>query len=293
MAVKIIRILSDCDDEICSYGCNQKAKYLLSTGKFCCGKSPMTCNFIKESRKLKMIEDDSVELCHYQCGTISKFKNDNGIYCCSDSQNKCPNMRLKNQKGISKNGVWNKGLTKDNDDRVKRNAIGVKRTRQKMSSAGELRAWNKGLTKDDDIRIAKYSINISKSKKGVPNYKNRKPISERRELCKSFINFKYEFKKVLWTNWTFPILQRDDFKCTICGSDSNLEVHHLKPYREIFIEAVENVNLIENEWLSWSDDQIVKLTDEILRLHPFEIGITVCRKCHSDIDPYRTQLIKG
>ena len=292
MASKIVRHVEDHENIICSYGCGQKAKYLLSNDKFCCGKSPASCSFIKKSKKFKRFENIEKQLCHYGCGKIAEFRNSNNICCCSDSHNKCPNMRLKNRKGISKNGAWNKGLTKDDDDRVRRNALGVKRTRQKMSLNGELTAWNKGLTKDDDDRIRKYSESMSKSRKGVPNYKNRKPISERRELCKSFINFKYEFKKILWTRWTFPILQRDHFKCTMCGSAKNLEVHHKKPYREIFIEAVHNQKLFEHEWLEWSEIEINNLIDEILKLHPLEIGITVCRKCHSKIDPYRHQFNK-
>ena len=81
-------------------------------------------------------------LCEYGCGNEAKFQMKSGKWCCSEHYNKCPEIRrknseknkerLKNQKlnGTFKSNLgyynsfghkgWNKGLTKDSDDRIKK-----------------------------------------------------------------------------------------------------------------------------------------------------------------------------
>lgn len=49
--------------------------------------------------------------------------------------------------------VWNKGLTKETDSRVAKNAEGVSRTRRKLAAQGKLAAWNKDLTARTDVRV--------------------------------------------------------------------------------------------------------------------------------------------
>ena len=66
------------------------------------------------------------------------------------------------QKGLKKGPAWNKGLTKDTDDRVKFNA---EQTSKAMKEK-HLIPWNKGLTKETDDRVRQYSISSKKSHTG-------------------------------------------------------------------------------------------------------------------------------
>jgi G:T-mismatch repair DNA endonuclease (very short patch repair protein) len=82
----------------------------------------------------------------------------------------------------SNNGMFgkegpNKGLTKENSERIKNSGIKISETRKKMFASGELdlsgtnngmygkSAWNSGLTKLTDERVYNYSKNMSDSAK--------------------------------------------------------------------------------------------------------------------------------
>ena len=54
-----------------------------------------------------------------------------------------------------KRTAWNKGLTKETDSRVKKNATNSSKTKQANILSGQYSAWNKGLTKEADSRVAK------------------------------------------------------------------------------------------------------------------------------------------
>jgi len=85
--------------------------------------------------------------------------------------------------------------------------------------------------------------------------------------------------KMLYNAWKFPILERDGFKCIVCGSSENLEVHHIHLYHEIR----DNV-LASNKHLSLDiyEDK-VKIAKKIVSAHSDEIGVTLCRSCHMKI----------
>ena len=151
-------------------------------------------------------------------------------------------------------------------------------------------AWNKGLTKETDSRVKQYGVSVSKSKKGKPNYKNRKPINKKRNL--SATEFKFQLSGLLYTHWTFPIMKRDEFKCTKCGSTKKIEVHHLTPNRKIFKESILKNNLVYDNFHLWDNDDFKKVIQTYLDLHILNIGITVCKKCHCKIDKYRRKFIK-
>ncbi len=226
--------------------------------------------------------------CAY-CGGNANFQLKNGKYCCCEYYNSCPDNRKKTsekQKGDKNHRFgkrpWNKGLTKDIDERVLKYTESMKLTKRNNPK----KAWNEGLTKETDSRVAQYAIKVSKAKKGKPNYKLRKPINKSR--AKTIGKFRHLFKKGLYTYWIFPIMKRDEFKCTICGKTKiRLEVHHLIPYREIFPTCCEKMGLKVLDWEKWSENDIQKLEQLILNHHTMEMGITVCEKCHSKIDKYR------
>ena len=127
---------------------------------------------------------------------------------------------------------------------------------------------------------------MSKAKKGKPNYELRKPINKSR--AKTIGQFRHLFKKGLYTYWIFPVMERDEFKCTICSkTKTRLEVHHLTPYRKIFPICCEKIGLEVLNWEKWTKNDIQKLEQSILDYHTLDIGITVCKVCHAKIDKYR------
>jgi len=105
------------------------------------------------------------KLCSYGCGKVAQYKYKNGKLCCSISKNKCSSMRRKNSDGINKNGIWNKGLTKETDKSVLKYSISGKNTRRSQVENGEYVVWNKGLTIKDE-RVWNNVKDLSKNRKG-------------------------------------------------------------------------------------------------------------------------------
>lgn len=70
------------------------------------------------------------------CNTCGNYYEGQGKYYC---RKKCHNTS------------WNKGLTKETDERVRKSSENMKGT-----NIGRV-VWNAGLTKEDDIRIQKFS----------------------------------------------------------------------------------------------------------------------------------------
>lgn len=114
---------------------------------------------MRSSRRVKLLtfylklQDNFVEVdmkCEYGCGLEAKYQIKSGRWCCSKSSNSCPVNRAKNSKGLKtaykegrkrvaleilKNGWgWNKGLTKETDERLKRSA----ETLKKRYKSGEI-----------------------------------------------------------------------------------------------------------------------------------------------------------
>ena len=227
--------------------------------------------------------DFSGLLCDYGCGQIATHRFKNGKLCCSERTTQCPNKKT------TGNRAWNKGLTKE-DERVKNYSKSMKKTKIKQSRNKELLAWNKGLTKETNSIVFNYSINISKAKKGKPNYKKRKVINKSIDLTIS--QFKQILNNRLYTVWALPVLQRDNFKCKICGSTLKLEVHHKKKRSFIFNESV-RLNLLDlNDYENWSNNDFYNVERTFVSFHSLRIGITLCKKCHIKIDNERRRFVK-
>lgn len=63
-----------------------------------------------------------------------------------------------------------------------------------------------------------------------------------------------------YRQWRIQVMERDDYTCQICRQvGGNLEVHHIKS----FAKFKELRYILDN-------------------------GITLCKKCHSDVDKYRS-----
>lgn len=93
-----------------------------------------------------------------------------------------------------------------------------------------------------------------------------------------------ELKKAI-NPWKFNILNNSPF-CDISGSTKDLEVHHVNiNYSDLVKEAIKNVNfnLKGTHISSYSYEDIVKLKQEILRLHYEKAqGVVLNKKIHQE-----------
>lgn len=114
--------------------------------------------------KAKVTAIQTTELCSYGCGLIGKFINKSKKIMCCESSNNCPN-------------VINK-ISKSNKEKY---ASG-----QRIPVKG--RSWNRGLTKETDERIAKGSIAISMALKNKPGRPHTKETKDKlSKIRKSFL----------------------------------------------------------------------------------------------------------
>lgn len=163
--------------------------------------------------------------------------------------------------------VWCKGLTKETDDRIKKLADKSKKTI--LSNDNELKRrseFMKNQRVDGTIRIL-YKEQHPKWKGGVSSVQNVARNDKR-----------------LYEQWKYPILVRDKFKCTECGDDKDLHVHHNGEKYSDIIKKVMTISDYEN-----LDNYDVKkqITDKILDYHIKNkvSGITLCKCCHNKIHP--------
>lgn len=128
-----------------------------------CDKNPnkrdKSCLEIARKNATKsVLKNKGVEVACKYCGKLCK------LYGLKNHENYCkenPN-RIANKRDVSKfnNGtyvVWNKGLTKDTDERVANNGKSLSVSYEN----GTAKKWCKGLTKETDERLAKLSKKVS------------------------------------------------------------------------------------------------------------------------------------
>jgi 5-methylcytosine-specific restriction endonuclease McrA len=103
-------------------------------------------------------------------------------------------------------------------------------------------------------------------------------------LWKGNRDFNNTVRVQLHAAWIVPVMERDEFKCAICKSTKNLQVHHLKPLREFLLEIKNKYNI--SQYCELSGDEKITYALEIVKMHKLEHGITVCKSCHGEIDNY-------
>lgn len=83
-------------------------------------------------------------------------------------------------------------------------------------------------------------------------------------------------------DWKYLIMQRDNFKCVMCGDTNDKEVHHNKEkFMDIMKKFLPNRE-IEKE-LTWNEKK--RIAGQIVKYHYDNnvSGITVCGSCHRKI----------
>ena len=218
-------------------------------------------------------------VCKCGCGRKVNWNSANGTFreLCKGHYSKIHNNWGHNRKAIEKSSetrrkqfecgvrtVWNDGLTKESDERVKNNGI--------QSSIGINSNLNEIKNSSDRMRRCRldgtvptlYGINSSQWKGGV---------SEINNIARS--------SKKLYDEWKYPILIRDGFKCVKCGNVENLHIHHDK---ETMSEIVKK-HIVDEEPKEFELKKLI--AEKIVNYHIENkvSGVTLCGKCHGELHP--------
>jgi len=157
-------------------------------------------------------------------------------------------------------------------------------------------AWNKGLTKETDERVKKISESkikyycsnearneLSKIKMGNTNWLGKKHTEEyKKEMSESYRGEDNpcwrggttSLQKILrgcfmYRQWRSDIFTRDDFTCQECGQrGGHLEAHHIKQLSKI-LQLYEITNYEE--------------ALDCAELWNLNNGITLCKECHKKL----------
>lgn len=158
--------------------------------------------------------------------------------------------------------VWNVGLTKETDDRVKQNGIGRKL------------AFNDIIKNEYADRMRKKRLDGT-----IPTRWGKEAANWKGGT--SSINNLVRVNKRLYDEWIYPILCRDEFKCVKCGSNQKLEVHHNKEMMSEIIAKYVDKNC------EYTFDEKRKIMNKVIDYHiSNEVdGETLCKICHSELHP--------
>lgn len=86
--------------------------------------------------------------------------------------------------------------------------------------------------------------------------------------------------------WKKEIKARDENRCQRCLCNLNLEVHHIEKLSDIvkkYLNKYQYLDINKNENFNF-------ITNSIANAHSLEMGITLCDKCHCEVDNARKQI---
>ena len=195
-------------------------------------------------------------------GHIARVKNNWGHN--QTAINKSSNTRREQYKNGERQ-VWNDGLTKETDERVQIYSVKVKETILNNEDEIKRRSdWLSDARKNKKEFQSKYGIESANWKGGTSTINNLVRVNKR-----------------LYTEWIYPILIRDTFKCTECGSSKKLEVHH---NNETMSDILSNY---VDKTKDYNFDEKREIMNKVIDYHiNSEVGgKTLCKKCHKKLHP--------
>jgi hypothetical protein len=185
-------------------------------------------------------------------------------------------------------------------------------TRQKMLETGEWKPftsketgehWSKGLTKETDERIAKMAETISSNEEEIKKRSERMRLGRLNGTIQTLYGKDHSQWKGgisclrslsysrLYKEWKLPKLKEANFKCSICQSNENLEVHHnIETFSSILNKLTKQNNWsvetwkIDPKWNEQTEYQELKnkIADAVANYHIENnvSGVVLCNKCH-------------
>lgn len=170
-------------------------------------------------------------------------------------------------------------------------------TRREQFKNGDRTVWNEGLTKETDNRVKQYgkAVSIAFTSKRKKEYSNR--LSDNRlngtvptrwgiesanwKGGTSSITNIIRANQRLYTDWIYPILIEHKFTCQTCGDTNKLEVHHDKEsMSEIILKFIDKTK-------EYNFDEKRDIANKVIDYHIKNkiSGKTLCKKCHRKLHP--------
>lgn len=230
--------------------------------------------------RVEFLLNDKWPVCNCGCGQKVKWSNEikNFREYCAGHQSRVHNNWGHNPTAVAKSAD----------------------TRRRQFASGERIMWSKGqsvLTNPSLQSAAKklseryteeikseYSKRMSRMRKDgtIPTlYREESSqwkggISTVNNLCRN--------DKRLYTEWKYPILIRDGFKCTECLNTTDLQVHHDD---ESFSDILKKLITIDDLEKQEDFERKKLICDKITDYHVQNkvSGKTLCRSCHGKIHP--------
>ena len=185
------------------------------------------------------------------------------------------------ERGKKQRVPWNKGLTKETDERVRkysetltsdRRSEIVKKSHNDMSKEKkELRAKRISKSNKGKPKSETHKMNMSKASRGKKSKFWKGGVTTLNKTIRT--SYKYR-------QWRSDVFTRDNFTCQNCGCHSGcgktvfLEAHHIKPLSIIIQENnIKNIELAEKCEEMWNINN----------------GITYCTECHIKNDKQRSR----
>ena len=224
-----------------------------------------------------------MKLCECGCGKEIISKKHHSYYGIPKFIRGHYSKSEKGRKGLVEVNIghvpWNKGLTKENDERIIRLSefnTGTHRSeksKEKMRISAKNRKSPAGFLKGHSVlQDTKDKISETIKRSGLKRGKNNPAWKGGVTSLKMKIRHLPEYKQ-----WRSDVFQRDNWTCQTCGKRGcYLEAHHSG---KSFIQIIEE-NQIMDIWEA-------QLCNE---LWDIDKGVTLCKICHKLTDNY---LIKG
>ena len=152
--------------------------------------------------------------CDYGCGNEAKFTFKNGKICCEKNISKCPEIKKKNKTNTG--GIaWNRGLTKENNESLKKASQTLK---NKYKSGEVIHSWlGRRHTKETKLKISKARIKfLEENPDKVPyliNHSSKMSYPEKllyNKLKELNIDFEYRFQHGIYEyDFAIPEIKLD------------------------------------------------------------------------------------
>ena len=86
------------------------------------------------------------------------------------------------------------------------------------------------------------------------------------------------------------VVKRDGKKCTLCGSKKRLNVHHIRPFKEIFHEILSEHKDLD---VDKNKEELYDIMVHDGRMNDLDNLITYCRECHLfKIHGYKRKIVQ-